>query len=164
MWNDAHPNQEHVPAPLQPVRTEENTEESIELMHKLKGVLPLILELSPPKKTKKNLLCLVFTATSSGAPIPSIPSTSSSDCDDGTFSSSKRDFTIPTKWKPSIMFAISEKKLNPEVRNEIVRDLITHMYGFVDKPSPKVARMLVEKYPFMADSVTLSGSTVHVNY
>ena len=61
------------------------------------------------------------------------------------------------------MFAISEKKLYPEVRNEIVRDLVTHLYAHVDKPTStmiaKVARLLVEKYKFMADSSTSSGSS-----
>ncbi len=79
----------------------------------------------------------------------------------------KKEFTIPKKWKPSMMFAISEKKLSPEVRNEIVRDLATHIYGLVDRPdtrlATKVAKLLVEKYPFMADSVTSSRSTVYVN-
>lgn len=64
------------------------------------------------------------------------------------------------------MFAISEKKLTPEVRNEIVRDLVTHIYGLVDRPdsilATKAARLLVEKYPFMADSVTSSRSTIYV--
>ena len=54
------------------------------------------------------------------------------------------------------MTAISKKKLCPEIRNEIVRDLVTHMYGTVDKPTAtfvsRVAEMLVDKYPFMADS------------
>lgn len=75
--------------------------------------------------------------------------------------------SIPRMWKPSIMFAISEKRLYPDVRNEIVRDLVTHMYGNVDKPdSPsvtKIAKSLVERYPFMADSVTTSGSTAYVS-
>lgn len=54
------------------------------------------------------------------------------------------------------MAALSKKRLNPIVRNEIVRDLVTHIYGSVENPSPtfitKVGEMLVEKYPFMADS------------
>ena len=29
-------------------------------------------------------------------------------------------FTIPSKWRPSIMKAIEEKKLTPEIRNEVV--------------------------------------------
>ena len=69
----------------------------------------------------------------------------------------KKVFSIPHMWKPGIMAAIAEQKLNPDTRNEIVRDLVTYnMYSNVDKPgvafASKVARMLVEKYPFMADS------------
>lgn len=64
------------------------------------------------------------------------------------------------------MFAITERQLNPEVRNEIVRDLVTHIYGHMEKPNvalvTKVAKLLVEKYQFMADSITSSGSTTYV--
>ena len=64
----------------------------------------------------------------------------------------RKEISIPKKWKPSITLAIADKKLNPEVRNEIVRDLVTHMYGQVDKPDPSlaanVANLLVARYPF----------------
>lgn len=63
------------------------------------------------------------------------------------------------------MHAISQRKLSPDVRNEIVRDVVTHVYGQVEKPditiATKVAKLLVETYPFMADSRS-SGSTVYV--
>ena len=79
----------------------------------------------------------------------------------------RKEISIPKKWKPSITLAIADKKLNPEVRNEIVRDLVTHMYGHVDKPDPSlaanVANLLVARYPFMADSVTGSGSLASVS-
>ena len=68
----------------------------------------------------------------------------------------KKKFAIPQKWKPSISAAISKKRLTPDVRNEIVRDLVTHVYGCVGRPSAsfvtKIADMLVDRYPFMADS------------
>ena len=68
-------------------------------------------------------------------------------------------FEIPDMWRPSMMDCIQEQWLTPEARNKIVRDLITHIYGFIEKPTgqfcKEVAKMLVEKYPFMADS----GST-----
>lgn len=32
------------------------------------------------------------------------------------------------------MEAISSKTLTPEVRSEIIRDVVTHMYGFVEEP------------------------------
>ena len=42
---------------------------------------------------------------------------------------------------------------------------MTHLYGYVDKPTTyligKVAKLLVEKYPFMADVAT-PRSTPHV--
>ena len=69
--------------------------------------------------------------------------------------SKKRDFSIPQKWTPSIMAAISKKRLNHEIRNELVRDLVTHMYAYTDQITPafisRTADMLVTKYPFMAD-------------
>ena len=48
-----------------------------------------------------------------------------------------------------------------------IRDLVTHIYGnYVEKPNigivTKIAKILVEKYPFMSDSVTSLGSTSHV--
>ena len=53
------------------------------------------------------------------------------------------------------MDAISSKTLTPEVRGEIIRDLVTHMYGFVEKPTSRfckfVAQRLILKYPFMRD-------------
>ena len=65
-------------------------------------------------------------------------------------------FTIPSKWRPSIMKAIEEKKLTPEIRNEVVRDLVTHMYGYVEKPTSSfckfVAQRLILKYSFMRDT------------
>lgn len=65
-------------------------------------------------------------------------------------------FKIPSRWRPSIMKAIEEEKLTPDVRNEIVRDLVTHMYGYVEKPTTSfckfVAQRLILKYSFMRDS------------
>ena len=65
------------------------------------------------------------------------------------------------------MAAISAKKLNPDIRNEIVRDVVTHMYAYVDKPSTgfinNVAKMLVEKYPFVSDSSDLPDSLSYVS-
>ena len=53
------------------------------------------------------------------------------------------------------MNAISSKTLTPEVRSEIIRDLVTHMYGCVEKPTSQfckfVAQRLILKYPFMRD-------------
>lgn len=63
------------------------------------------------------------------------------------------------------MNAISQERLYPpELRNEIVRDLVTHIYAHTEKPTPAfvgdVAKLLVMKYPFMADSVTGSSAFV----
>ena len=57
------------------------------------------------------------------------------------------------------MSCIKDKHLTIEARNEIVRDLCTHMYSHMksdsEKPTTKfcreVARKLVSKYPFMSD-------------
>ncbi len=54
------------------------------------------------------------------------------------------------------MFAIEENKLTPDVRNEVVRDLVTHMYGYMEKPTSSfckyVAQRLILQYKFMRDS------------
>ncbi len=66
------------------------------------------------------------------------------------------------------MEAIKSKKLNPEIRNEIVRDLVTHMYGHTEKPGigfvNKVSRLLVEKYPFMSDSSDSQDALSYVSH
>ena len=91
------------------------------------------------------------------SPLPDSDSASSTSTPSSAAALTKKKvFSIPHMWKPGIMAAIAEQKLNPDTRNEIVRDLVTYMYSNVDKPgvafASKVARMLVEKYPFMADS------------
>lgn len=54
------------------------------------------------------------------------------------------------------MKAIEERKLTPDVHNKVVRDLVTHMYGCMEKPSSAtckfVAQRLILKYPFMRDT------------
>ena len=54
------------------------------------------------------------------------------------------------------MNSIKDEKLTPEIRNEIVRDLVTHMYGYMEKPTSGfckfVAQRLTHQYPFMRDS------------
>ncbi len=53
------------------------------------------------------------------------------------------------------MAAIEEKLLDSELRCEIVRDLVTHMYSFVGKPTShfiEEVSKLVANYPFMKDS------------
>ena len=66
------------------------------------------------------------------------------------------NFTIPRKWRPSIMSSIDNKQLTPDIRNEIVRDLVTHMYGYMEKPTSSfckfVAQRLILLYTFMRDS------------
>ena len=80
-------------------------------------------------------------------------------------SSSSNDpdmFTLTQSWRPSVMNAISgkdeheqRKQLTPDVRNAIVRDLITTMYAYMSKFNKsfctKVAKALVKKYSFMKD-------------
>ena len=60
------------------------------------------------------------------------------------------------------MTCIKEKSLTMQARNEIVRDLCTHMYASLpserEKPTAsmcrEVATKLVKAYPFMADSAS----------
>ena len=47
------------------------------------------------------------------------------------------------------------KRLTPDIRNEIVRDVVSTMYAFMSKPNKdfctQVAKQLVHKYKFMTD-------------
>ena len=72
------------------------------------------------------------------------------------------DFTLPDRWRPSITNAIKapteaeqRKNLTPDVRNAIVRDIVTSMYAYTSKPNKEfctqVAKLLVAKYAFMKD-------------
>ena len=53
------------------------------------------------------------------------------------------------------MEAIPSQSLTPDIRGEFCRDLVTHMYGFVEQPTSYfckfVAQRLILKYPFMRD-------------
>lgn len=139
-------------------------------------------QVSPEDQTNVNHSICVPSHSDSNSPIPvtsSVPMASpiltaspppmatpdSENNDTQYHSMSRKEFSIPTKWKPTISHSIIDKKLNPDVRNEIVRDLVTHMYGYNDKPTTtlvaKAARLLIEQYPFMADCKT-SGSSPHV--
>ena len=51
------------------------------------------------------------------------------------------NFKIPSRWRPSVMKAIEDKKLTPDVCNEIVRDLVTYMYGYMELYSSTIACM-----------------------
>ena len=51
--------------------------------------------------------------------------------------SSHKGFEIPKMWRPSIMMCIREKNLTMQTRNEIVRDLCTHMYANLRSESQK---------------------------
>ena len=94
-----------------------------------------------------------------------------SDCDDtaslASSSSatvvSKRKFSIPDSWPPSIMACLQQtteeeqrRALTPPIRNEIVRVVATQMFCYDPKPQKDfctlVAKKLVAKYPFMQDT------------
>jgi len=125
-----------------------------------------LLQITPPAKQASPDTLPSSQAVEVGTPIqsPSLqpspcPSEISVACSAATatdVSNYTLSFKIPSKWRPSIMKAIEEKKLTPDVRNEIVRDLVTHMYGYVEKPTTSfckfVAQRLILKYPFMRDT------------
>ena len=101
------------------------------------------------------------STTHLAAPRELFSASTESDDSSVTHKSSKK-FIVPEKWRPSIMLCIQERSepearriLSPSVRNEIVRDLVTQMYTVWDSPktteSTLVAKMLVNKYPFMKD-------------
>jgi hypothetical protein len=91
------------------------------------------------------------SVSSAGAVAPS-PSTSAS----------KKKFSLPDTWRPGIMYAINgdgdaeqRKRLGPDIRNAIVRDLVSTMYAHMSQPNKdfctQVAKQLVQKYTFMRD-------------
>ena len=54
------------------------------------------------------------------------------------------------------MNCIEQKSVSPQVRNEIVRDVVAQMFAFEPKPkkkfATKVAEQLVKKYHFLQDT------------
>ena len=54
------------------------------------------------------------------------------------------------------MKAITTEKFTPVVRNEIVRDLVANMYGYMEKATTAfckfAAQRLILKYGFMRDT------------
>lgn len=72
-------------------------------------------------------------------------------------------FVLPTQWRPSVMQIIQKKDdnekrriLTPEIRNAIVRDLVSSMHAYRSQPNKEfctvVAKRLVGQYPFMKDA------------
>lgn len=91
-------------------------------------------------------------------------STSSSILSSASAALSKRtkDFNIPSTWRPSIMQALEaesdtekRKMLSRETRSEIVRDLVSQMYAYMESPTKafctEVAKKFIQKYPFAKD-------------
>ena len=53
------------------------------------------------------------------------------------------------------MNCIKQKSVSPQVRNEIVRDVVAQMFAFEPKPkkfATEVAEQLVKKYRFLQDT------------
>ena len=53
-----------------------------------------------------------------------------------------KKFCLPDTWRPSIMYAIQaiddgerRKRLTSDIRNEIVRDIVSSMYAFMTQPN-----------------------------
>ena len=86
-----------------------------------------------------------------------------------------RKFTDPDTWRPTVMLAINaddeaekRRRLTPDVRNALVRDLVTTMYTYMPKPNKdfctKVAKQLTDKYTFMRDAGTnVSGYVLQLH-
>lgn len=95
------------------------------------------------------------TVGSSSSKNPSPTPTSASEPPKVVYGDCPSNFEVSRMWRPSVMSAI-EEELNPDSRNEIVHDLVVHMYAFANCPSPKFCReaasKLVVAYPFMKDS------------
>lgn len=66
------------------------------------------------------------------------------------------------------MDAIASKTLTPDVWSEICRALVTHMYGFVEKPTSQFckyfAQRLILKYPFMRDGKGTGYVSLRVSF
>ena len=111
---------------------------------------------------------------------PCTPSESGDDHDTTSIASSAssvsltKKFKILDTWRPLIMACINamddeenRRRLTSDVRNYIVRDLVTTMFSYVPKPSKEfctlVAKRLVQKYKFMMDTGTnVSGYVSNV--
>ena len=102
------------------------------------------------------------------SPTPSVTSvmessiTSLSSTDKGEHASPKspdvEPIEIPSKWRDDTLACISEKKLTPSARKEIVQTLVTLVISkFGSNPTKAqleiVARRLILKYPFMRDDI-----------
>ena len=110
----------------------------------------------------------IFTPDSPPIPRSASSSTLCSESDDSTSiassaSAMNRKFKIPDAWRPSIMYCIQQpndeermKCLEPHIRNEMVRDLVSQMFAFEPKPKKQfvteVAQQLVKKYVFLKDT------------
>lgn len=118
-----------------------------------------------------------FSSSFSPQP-PTTPSESGDDSMSVVSSASSlalsKKFKIPDTWRPVIMSCINAKdneekrrRLTPEVRNYIVRDLVTTMFSYNLKPSKDfcthVAKSLVQKYKFMKDVGANVSGYVSVN-
>lgn len=150
--------------------------------------IQLIDELVISKSYEGNLSPLSSDTVmlSSSPPLVTSPPSSISGSDASSIVSSasampknaRQTFSIPTKWRPSIMTCIGQEtedakcqSLKPVIRNEIVRDLVTHMFSHNPNPQKEfctqVAQMLVQQYKFMRDrghkvSGYVSEEYVHV--
>ena len=99
----------------------------------------------------------VSVASSSSVAIPVASPSSATGA-----TSESREFFLPNTWRPSVMQAIEapndserRKRLTPDIRNAIVRDLVSTMYAFKSQPNKdfctQAAKQLVQKYTFMKD-------------
>ena len=72
-------------------------------------------------------------------------------------------FVLPSQWRPSIMHIMQKsdegerrRLLTPDIRNAVVRDLVSSMYAYTSQPKREfcttVAKKLVGQYPFMKDA------------
>ena len=102
--------------------------------------------------SERSVILLSSPSQSQGSTI-SVASSGSSRSNLPSYTTS---FVIPSKLRPSIMKSLETKVLTPDIKNEVVRDLVTHMYGYMEKPTSSfctfVAQRLILQYTFMRDS------------
>ena len=96
------------------------------------------------------------------ASISSLSSAGTSAGTPGPSANATKKFSLPDTWRPGIMYAIEgegdaeqRKRLTPDIRNAIVRDLVSTMYAHMSQPNKefctRVAKLLIQKYSFMKD-------------
>ena len=127
----------------------------------------------PPQEHPQMSSPLSFVGAEQEHDTVSLSSSASASLSVGASEGDRPKFKVPDSWRPSIMAIIKlddnaqqRRKLTPDIRNAIIRDLVSTVYAHTSDPNKAfcttVAKALVRKYPFMKDVGTnVSGYVSH---